>query len=353
MYNELTKLATENSSDKRLELMNTITDMFITDQKIKSLNEIELFGDIFTKLLKNMDKNGKVLISEKFSHVKDIPKSFAVALIYEEAEVAAPMLQHSRVFSDTDLINVNNLTTIEHRVAVAGRINISEIVTDNLIGHGEPIVLHAMCSNETAHISDDGYAHMVRQNPGDGALLALLLQRDDLPKDIKLLLPHLSGGTLSTVERVANKHTKAEMRELMDKAYQERNAEHTEDNLKVTSSLEQVNQVRSGELSLDKAIEQLTSEDMSKDLPQFIAEMGHVDIKYVKEIIDQTRGEALTVLCRSIGMSEKAFVAICTMRQEQLSLPLLSKNKHINSFKDMDVKQAKVAIGKLKLTANI
>lgn len=353
MYNELTKLAVENSSDKRLELMNAITDMFITNQHNKSLNEIELFGEIFTKLLKDMDKDGKLLISEKFARVDDTPKSFAVALIYEEADVAAPMLQHSNVFSDDDLINVTNLATVDHRVAVAGRINISKIVTDILIGHGESAVLHAMCSNETANISNDGFAHMVRHNPDDGELLALLLQRADLPKDVKLLLPHLSGGVLSAVERVANKHGKAEMRDLMDRTYEQRDAEHTEDNLEVTSSLKQVNQVRSGELDLDEAIGQLTSKDKSNDLPQFIAEMGHVDVEYVQEIMGQTRGESLTVLCRSIEMSEQAFDDICTMRQEKLSLPLLSKNRHINSFKDLDVKQAKVAIGKLKLTANM
>lgn len=353
MYNELTKLAVESSSDKRLELMNAITDMFITDQHNKSLSEMELFGEIFTKLLKDMDKDGKMQIAEKFAHVEDTPKSFAVALIYEDAEVAAPMLQHSNVFSDDDLINVNNLTTMEHRVAVAGRDDISENVTDNLIGHGETIVLRTMCSNATAHISNKGFAHMVRHNPDDGELLALLLQRKDLPKDIKLLLPHLGGGALSAVERVANRHTKAEMQDLMDRAYQERDAKHTEENLEVTSSLDQVNQVRLGELSLDDAIGLLTTKDKSNDLPQFIAEMGHVDIQYVREIMGQTRGEALTILCRSIEMSEQAFNVICTMRQERLSLPLLSKNKHINSFKDLDVKQAKVAIGKLKLTANI
>uniref|UniRef100_A0A2A4YXB9 DUF2336 domain-containing protein n=1 Tax=OCS116 cluster bacterium TaxID=2030921 RepID=A0A2A4YXB9_9PROT len=353
MFNELTKLATEKSSDKRLELMTAITDMFITDRQNKSLNEVELFGDVFTKLLKDMDKNGKLQISEKFAHVQDTPKSFAVALIYEDAEVAAPMLQHSNVFTDDDLINVTNLTTTEHRVAVAGRINISEIVTDNLIGHGEPIVLRAVCQNDSAHISNNGFAHMVKHNPDDGELLALLLQREDLPKDVKLLLPHLAGGVLSAVKRVADSHSKAEMRDLMDRTYEQRDAEATEDNLDVTSSLEQVNQVRDGALSLNEAIEQFAAELQSNDLAQLIAEMGHVDVKYVQEVMSQSRGEPLTILCRSIEMSEQAFSNICNMRQKLLNLPLLSKNRYINHFKDLDVKQAKISIGKLKLTANI
>ena len=353
MFNELTELATERTAGKRLELMNAITDMFITDRQDKSPSEVELFGEVFTRLLNDMDKDSKLLIAEKFAHVEDTHKSFAAALVYGDADIAAPMLKHSKAFSDDDLINVTNLATTEHRVAIAARINVSAIVTDNLIGHGEPIVLRTVCQNTTAHISSNGFNHMVKHNPDDGELLALLLQREDLPQDIKMLLPHLGGGVLSAVERVADAHSKAEMRDLMDRSYQQRDAEHTEDNANENSSLDAVNEVRTGELSLDEAVVQFANEMESDNLAQLIAEIGHVDVKYVCEIMSQSRGEPITVLCRSIEMSEQSFAEICNMRQKILALPLLSKSKYINHFKDLDVKQAKILIGKLKLTASV
>lgn len=244
MLDQLTKLATEKSSEKRLELMNVITNMFIDNTQENSQTELELFGDVFTKLLSEMDEDGKAEISQKFAQLTKTPKTFAIALIYENADVAAPMLEHSKVFDDDDLINAAKMVTTEHRIAIAKRRFVSAVVTDNLIGYGETTVLHTIFSNETAHISGEGFNHIVENHAEDGELLALLLMRPDLPKAVKAILPTLAGGILPKVKRVSDSHTKEQMQKLMQRTQQQREATQKSQAAVDVSTLAEVNQVK-------------------------------------------------------------------------------------------------------------
>lgn len=353
MLNELTQLASKKSSDKRFELMNAVTDMFLENERDRTPSELDLFGDVFTRLLNDMDDEGKVKISTKFAHVNDTPKTFAMALIYQDANVAAPMLEFSGVLDDTDLVNAAKLTSTEHRVAIAKRIAVSTVVTDTLISYGETTVLHTIGQNVTANISNNGFKFMVKSSPDDGELLAILLQRDDLPKDIKTLLPHLGGGVLPKVARVADAHSKNQMQDLIDRSHEEREAKQKTDNMDIVSKLDIVNQVRANEMSFEQAIIRLATNMQDEDLAQLISEYENIDLAFVKKALTKNNGELISILCRAIGVSEDGFKGICTMREKLLTLPLLTKTKTMNYFKDLDIDMAKEKIRRYKLGAYI
>lgn len=353
MLNQLTQLATEKSTEKRLELMNVITDLFIENEAKNSATELELFGDVFTRLLSDMDKNGKIEIAAKFSHVDNTPKSFAIALIYENAEIASPMLEHSAVFNDDDLINVTNLTSTEHRIAIAKRDRVSSAVTDTLIGYGETVVLRTVCNNDSARISSKGFSHILKFSPDDGELLSVLLMRDDLPKDMKKLLPHLQGGALKKVARVADEHSKSEMAKLMSDAHKTREAEQKVEDLNLDSSLDEVNQVRAQEVSISEAIITFSNARNVDALVQLIAEIEHIDPDYVEDILVKANGIEITNLCRAIGLTEEAFTEVCYLRECQMTLPLLAKTKMLKSFNNLKKADAVKILREVKLEMNI
>lgn len=349
MLTQLTELAVEKSSEKRLELMHIITDMFIENKAPNSPNELELFGDVFTKLLGQMDEKGKAEISNKFAPINNTPKTFAIALIYENAYIAAPMLEHSKVFDDIDLINASNLVTTNHRIAIAKRNNVSVAVTDTLIGYSETPVLRTVCDNESANISIKGFTHIVENHPRDGQLLAILLKREDVPRDIKKILPFLGGGILPKIARVANKNNKAEMQNLVNRTHKKREAEQKTDDLNIVSSLDEVNQIRAGKLDISEAVSLFASVNMLDELVQLLAEIEHLDASYVTRILTQKNGDELTNLCRSTQMNSSAFKQVCILREKILTLPLLAKTKMINQFKNLTVGKAKNFMRQIKL----
>ncbi|NRA87791.1 MAG: DUF2336 domain-containing protein [Rhizobiales bacterium] len=349
MLNQLTKLATEKSSAKRLELMNAITDMFIDKGQNSGKNELDLFGDVFIKLLDDIDIKSKIEISNKFARVDNTPPSFASALAFEQAEVAAPMLEYSNVFIDDELLDVTAHATIYHRIAIAKRRTISSVVCDALIDHGETPVLRTVTSNLGARISANGFKRIVAYSAEDGELIANLAGRNDLPKDIKILLPHLKGGIQKQIYRAIEKHGKEEMQDLVDRSHQHVHTTKTQENVNKKSTLSDVNLIRSGHLKLDDVVIKLAIANKPSELAQVISEVEHIDKAQISSAILQSVAKPITLLCRSIELSDPAFRQICIMRESCLSQTKEASDDMMRCFTGLDVDYAKRTIRYIKL----
>jgi len=67
-------------------------------------------------------------------------------------------------------------------LAMAGRTNLSETITDVLIAQGHEEVAHAVVANTMARFSDQGRDRLLEKATADEALRALLQRRVDLPE---------------------------------------------------------------------------------------------------------------------------------------------------------------------------
>ncbi len=341
MLEQLTQLATEKSSVKRAELMTAIADMFVKRAAKKSSSELELFSDIFVKLLDQMDHNHKKEISEKFALLPDTPISFAFALIYDDAEVAAPMLEFSTVLVENELIEVTHNTTTGHRVAIAKRYNVSENITDALISYGESSVLQAVTSNLSANISTNGFVYIKRYSDQDEQLKKQFYDRPDLPKDLKLIMPYLPNEVQEQVGFAAQQHGKQEMQNLMDSSHELMENTQISAAKQSKPSCNNVREIRDGSLDLNKVLIKLSRSNKPYEVAKIIAEVEHIDHKIVNEAIMNITGETLVTLSRSIEISDQAFEQICKMRCRRLNLPVSNRKKLLNQFKSLDVDQAK------------
>ncbi|MCJ8323285.1 MAG: DUF2336 domain-containing protein [Rhizobiales bacterium] len=349
MLNDLLTMTDENTSEKRFELMNAIADMLVTDGKRKSTSELELFSEVFITLLGKLDETSKAQISHRFATITNIPKQFATALATESAEIAAPMLKISTVFDDDDLINITNITTTEHRICIATRENITTPITDALIEHCEPPVFKSLVHNDTAHISLKGFSNMIEHSPDDCALLDLLLKRKDLPDEIKTLLPHLPDDIYQQVARVADNHQPEELSQLMDKTHDIVEDEQKAEAQITRSELNEVNEINNGTLSLDQAVIQFARADEPRKLAQVIAEIEQLNQMHLDYAMLLQNGEPITTLCRSIDLSEDAFLEICYMRATMLDLSPTARNRMIANFNNLDVNTAKRSIRHMNL----
>lgn len=353
MLNGLLTLADDKSSEKRFELLNAIADMFVDDTKSVSNNELELFSDVFIKLLGKMDEASKAEISIRFAQIPNIPKPFALVLVAESAEIAAPMLEHSRVFADDELIDITNASTTEHRVSIAKRPNVSSSITDALIEHCETPVFRSVAHNESSNISYNGFNNMLKHSPDDGNLLAMLLQRGDLPDEIKTLLPHMRGGIYDKVERVANTHNPSEMQDLLDRTHEVRDTEKKLAALKTLSTLNEVNQIRIDAMTLSEAVIKLASAANVDNVIQLLTEITQIEQAHFDFAMFRYNGDPITMLCRSIELTNDAFWEICCMREALLGLSPTLRTSMLKSFKKLDVKLAKRTIGHMRLKSQI
>src|SRR6185437_2284759 len=150
------------SSERRLQMLRQVTDLFLSDADRLNENQIGVFDDVLVRLMERMEARALAQLSGTLSGSSAAPKEVVRQLAYhEEVSVAAPVLTRSTRLSDGDLIEIANLRGQKHLLAISGRSTLSEGVTDVLLKRGDSNVSHALAQNAGARFSDYGYATLV------------------------------------------------------------------------------------------------------------------------------------------------------------------------------------------------
>jgi uncharacterized protein (DUF2336 family) len=146
--------------------------------------ERELAEDIIRRMLKEIDVTVRQSLSEVLHANKTLPREIALAIANDVAEVATPMLHHSLIFSDKDLIEIIRNRPQPHQIAVAQRNKVSEPVSQALIDTGDTNVVTMLMGNEGAEISEQGYGKVIDFFSGQEVVMESVVSRATLPANI-------------------------------------------------------------------------------------------------------------------------------------------------------------------------
>src|SRR5258706_11614768 len=100
----LMHLAQEPSSEKRRELLQQVTDLFLDDGAALNPTELELGVDIVARLAGKMERDIRQNLASRLAESPNAPHRLALQLANDEIEVARPLLTGSGVLTDVDLI---------------------------------------------------------------------------------------------------------------------------------------------------------------------------------------------------------------------------------------------------------
>lgn len=353
MLNQLTKLAEVDSSEKRRELMTEIADLFMTNSDSVNTSETALFGDILTKLLGVMDEEGKLEISKDFSTSPNAPQSFAMALAQESAEVAAPMLTNSVVFTDEDLVKISQNSDKDHRLAISNRETVSSMVTDSLIGFGEDTVLQSIAVNKGADISNDGLRKMVEHAQDDQALASNLVKRTNIFDQLKSVLPTMSNMAQGQFTMLLKSNSPEELEKLIQTANQEMAKDRLGKKVDTIQAKSEVAAIGNGKASKGDVIINFAQKDKPLKIATLFASFTKLDEKYVANSILQFNSDALVVLCKSADVSIEVVREIGEMRCRILKIPSSSVDKLVDDFENMDLDASQRTMRFVGLQANL
>lgn len=150
---DLLLLAKEKSSEARSRLVENITDLFLSDDGRLSEHERALMSDILGKLVGQVETEiREELAATLATSSLELPE-IATLLANDEVEIARPILEHSDLLKDPDLIEVIRMRTDEHRMVIAMRETVSEPVSNALIEYGSEDVIEALLNNHDSNVS--------------------------------------------------------------------------------------------------------------------------------------------------------------------------------------------------------
>ena len=168
------------------QLLGQITSLFVTDAHRFTDAQIVLFDAVFLQLVERVDAQALALLSSQLSEISAaLPDTMRRLAFHDDISIAGPVLRRSNQLTDSNLLEIANLRSEEHMLAIAGRQTVSALLSDELVARGELSVLGRLTQNLGAKFSEDGCAVLVAKARQNKSLAEQLVRRSDLPTELR------------------------------------------------------------------------------------------------------------------------------------------------------------------------
>ena len=202
IIDELEEAVRSGSSAKRVSTLRQVTDLFLHDGERLSEDQVRVFDDVICHLAARVETRVKAELGARFASLEYAPQGVIEQLARDdEIAVAGTVLAGSSVLTTSALVEIAKTKGQEHLLAISGRTNLPEAVTDVIVDRGERRVIRKLADNASARFSDTGYESLVARAEADDELTEIIGLRIDLP--VKFLRDLLQRATEAVRARLA------------------------------------------------------------------------------------------------------------------------------------------------------
>jgi uncharacterized protein (DUF2336 family) len=346
---DLQDWARDPSRQKWRNLIAGLTDLFIANLGAETDEHGDAYAELVCRLLDDVASEVRKELSERVAPIDHFPGKVVRRLASdEEAAVATPMLEHSPVLTEADLLGVIDMMLPDHTRAISRRKTLGEKLTDVLVKHGDQETVRVMAANPGARFSPKTYRLVAERAKTDVDLQESLVSRDDLSHVISLQIkPFLSeelkarlraleappeGGSLldSLTEITSEAEKKA-------KARKERAAIYT-----------LVEQVRAGDANVSAETIKLCETGDVPALTSFLSGIAQLAEQTVSSSMSSANGMPLAITLRGLGLSREAVEAIGRVRGHYLNLTEGDVELWVESYGRIPLREAEKSLQLLR-----
>ncbi|MNH79943.1 hypothetical protein D3C73_322730 [compost metagenome] len=294
----------------RQTLLRRLADVVCLPASRINAFERSVTGDLLVDLLRQASVEERRRVAVRLAPLAELPDSLARLLLRDEPSVAAPLIEQCAALTDVDLIGCARDGSFEHRLLIAERRGLSEIVTETLLSFGEDAVIEAVLKNRSARLAQgavEGVVALSRQSRG---LCAPLLKRPELRPSGAYVMFWWCG----VEERRIVLQRFAVSREVLQDSVEDLFAVAAADGWSdpvTRKALQFIERRQRNRAAIDKspyngleaAVAAAGEGGMTRDL---VSEIGHLSgIKPLTsaKIMGDAGGEPLAILCKATGLS--------------------------------------------------
>ncbi|MGE3147960.1 MAG: DUF2336 domain-containing protein [Pseudorhodoplanes sp.] len=312
---ELEDIVQRGSVERRTEALSRITNLFLTDAERLNDDHVRLFDDVFGHLITEIETKTRAELSRRLAPVGNAPLEIVRRLARDkDIAVAGPVLTQSPRLTDTDLVPIAQSGGQAHLIAISGRAQLGEAVTEILVERGNPEVARKVADNPGAKFSDASFSVLVGRAEKDGVLAEKIGQRQDIP-------PHLFRELLIRATEVVQKkllaaakpETQSEIRRVLAKVSEElagqasRPRDYTQalDAVRALKKEGKLDEAQLGEFARNGQYEQTVAS---------LSELCGVPIAVIDRLMEGERPDPVLILCKSSGFGWPTARMIMTAR---------------------------------------
>jgi uncharacterized protein (DUF2336 family) len=140
--------------------------------------------EILTMMAQDAAVSVRKALAVALQNSPKLPRALALKLTRDIDAIALPLLQHSPVLSDADLVEIIRSAPPERQIAVASRDKLSGAVTGALAAFGHPDAVETALANDNAHFDQQGLSTVLQRLGDRPGITATMAHRRQLPVTI-------------------------------------------------------------------------------------------------------------------------------------------------------------------------
>jgi uncharacterized protein (DUF2336 family) len=316
LLGELETSIRTGSQMQNADTLRRVTDLFLHGAEHYSQQQIDLFEDVFSRLVERIEARALGELSDRLAPADKAPPGIIRRLANDDTiEVAAPVLTQSPVLTDGDLADIARTKSQDHLLAVSKREVIAPPVTDILIDRGNTGVVQSVAGNSGAAMSESGYAHLIDKTKCDEALVEIVASRSDISlPGLRRLLKRATRDVCARLLQKVGPEFKEDVHTTLLRIFDRvDNDIHRERD----TALHTIEALRS-ESRLDaKCIFEFCRAGQLAHATAGLAHLSDSSFELVAEILDSGQNPPLMVACKAAGVPWSITFSILKSRPHQ------------------------------------
>lgn len=288
----------------RAETLRRLTDLFLAGSGRYSGDQIELFDEVMSRLIEEIDVSARAAFGARLAMVADAPPRVMRGLALDDAiEVAGPVLLHSVRLDDSTLVEGARTKSQEHLLAISRRKVIAEPVTDVLVERGNREVAVSTVGNVGARFSEFGYSTLVRRAHGDGDLALAVWVRPEIPRQHLLELFAQASEAVRQKLGAADPDRAASLQGMIAEASNRIQTEIREMSNEYLEARTRITAMHRSDGLNEGQLDQFAKAGRFDEVTIALSVMADVPIGVVERAIASKRTEQILVLAKAIGIA--------------------------------------------------
>jgi uncharacterized protein (DUF2336 family) len=311
---ELEDAVKSGSSEKRVATLRQVTNLFLHDGERLSEDQVKVFDDVLCILVARVESRAKAELSQRLAPLDYAPFEVIQHLARDnDIAVAGDVLTNSSRLRTSDLVEIASTKGQDHLLAISGRTNLPESVTDVIVDRGEHKVIRKLANNASARFSDSGYSGIVARAEADDELTEILGLRIDLPLNfLRDLLRRATDAVRARLMAIAPPELQEEITRILTAISSAapgnppaRDFSRAEQLVKLMKGMNELN---------DAAITRFAETKKFEEVAASLANLNNVPTDMMMRLLEGPRSDLVLIPCKSAGWSWPAVESVLKMR---------------------------------------
>jgi uncharacterized protein (DUF2336 family) len=348
---ELDQVVTTGSSERRAQILRRITSLFLSGAARLGEEHIELFDDIFVRLMDCIDAPTLAAFSAMLSKQTSTPRHTVRRLAFDgDATVAGPVLLKSSALAEADLAEIAGSRGQAHLLAIAGRKRLGEALTDILLARGDSNVCREVVNNAGARFSRRGLALLFAAAERDDDISDLLVVRPDVPVDLVYQLVAKSTKVVQArLLKIASAQLRETVRAAAEDAATRTNSKKRDpiDYSQAKSTVAELN--KAGKLN-DSRVNRFAIRGEYNNAVAALSLLACVPIETIEQLMEESDCCGLVVACRASRLDWQTAKALIDSRRggPKLSQAQVEQSKQFFDSLSLSIAQRAIRYGSVR-----